>query len=298
MPSIRRILCATDFSDASSPAWDFAVRLARAVGARIHLVHVVPFVPLPIEGAIDPQTYERLLEDDRRAAVEQLEALGRRAQPGVPVDPHVEDGPAAPRILEVMERENADLLVVGTHGRRGLDRLLLGSVAEHVVQLARHPVVTVRPTPSAADGAGLRSILFPTDFSDIARRAWPWVEELARATGASVELLHVVHEVRTEREVDPAIITRAAELIRQDARQRAKTFVASSGLPASRVVVHLASGVEADQIVHLAAARRVELVAMGTHGRTGLLRLGLGSVTRRVLHHAPCPVLTVGPEVP
>jgi nucleotide-binding universal stress UspA family protein len=145
MPSIRRILCATDFSDASAPALAFAVRLARSTKARLSLLHVVPFVPLPIEGAIDAQTYQQLLDDDRRDAVQRMEALARDGAAGVPVDVHVEDGPPAPRILEVAERDGADLVVVGTHGRTGLDRLLLGSVAEHVVQLARQPVITVRP---------------------------------------------------------------------------------------------------------------------------------------------------------
>jgi nucleotide-binding universal stress UspA family protein len=298
MSSIRRILCATDFSEASTPAWSFAIRLARATSARLSLLHVVPFVPLPIEGAIDAQTYQQLLEDDRRDALQKLEALVRERAGGVAADVRVEDGPPAPRILDVAERDGADLVVVGTHGRAGLDRLLLGSVAEHVVQLARRPVVTVRPGSAGVEGSGLGRILFPTDFSDTAQQAWPWVRALADATGAAVELLHVVRAVVTDQAVDPAILARAAELIRQDAHRQADAFIAGCGLPAGRVVVHVASGVEAEQIAHFAAARRVDLVAMGTHGRTGLVRLALGSVTRRVLHQATCPVLTVGPEVP
>ena len=298
MPVLRRILCATDLSSASAPAWNFAQRLARPSGARLILLHVVPFVPVPIEGAIDAETYQRLVEDDRQNALEELDRLSRSVADGAGADVRVEEGPPAPRILEAAEREGADLIVVGTHGRTGLDRLLVGSVAEHVVHLATRPVVTVRPTAGGEPSGSLTRILYPTDFSETAERAWPWVKVLAEATGASVELLHVVREVVTDREVDPAILARAAELIRQDARRTADAFVERSGLPASRVTIHLAGGVEADQISHFAAARHADLVVMGTHGRTGFLRLALGSVARRVLHHAPCPVLTVGPAVP
>jgi nucleotide-binding universal stress UspA family protein len=297
MPTLRRILCATDLSPASAPAWGFARRLARGAGARLTLFHVVPFVPIPIEGAIDAETYQRLLEDERKDALDRLAVLVQEAS-GVSVDVRVEEGPPAPRILEAAEQDATDLVVVGTHGRTGLDRLLLGSVAEHIVHLAKTPVVTVRAVAGWTPSGELTRLLYPTDFSETAERAWPWVRLLAEATGASVDLLHVVREVVSDREVDPAILARAAELIRQDARQRADAFIAKSGLPAARVTVHLADGVEADQIAHVAAARRADLVVMGTHGRTGFLRLALGSVARRVLHHAPCPVLTVGPEVP
>ena len=89
----------------------------------------------------------------------------------------------------------------------------------------------------------------------------------------------------------------SAEAIREDAQKSADQFLAICGFPRDRIHVHLAHGVEADQIAHLAQARGADLIVMGTHGRTGLLRLALGSVTRRVLHAAPRPVLTVGPGI-
>ena len=300
MATPRLILCATDLSPASMPAWAFTQRLARATRARLGLVHVVPWIPVPLEGAFDAATYQRLIDEDRTAAREALDRLVRDAAGGAEgVSVHVEDGPPAARIVEVAERERADLVVVGTHGRTGLNRLLVGSVAEQVLQLAKTPVVTARPLPASPElpTPGLSRILYPTDFSPAARRAWPWARTLAEATGASVDVLHVMLDVVPDRHVDPAFLVQAEKAIREDAQRSADQFLAGCGLASDRVSAHLVHGVEAEQITHWAAARGADLIVMGTHGRTGVLRLALGSVARRVLHAAPCPVLTVGPEV-
>jgi len=139
--------------------------------------------------------------------------------------------------------------------------------------------------------------MFPTAFSDAARRAWPWARALAEATGAEVDLLHVLLEAAPDKHLDPAFLARVAAAIREDAQKSADRFLADCGLPRDRIHLLLVHGVETDQIVHWAQARSADLIVMGTHGRTGLLRLTLGSVARRVLHTAPCPVLTVGPQV-
>jgi nucleotide-binding universal stress UspA family protein len=297
--SVKRIVCATDFSAASGPAWGFAQRLALATKAELTLVHVVPWLPIPAEGGFDPNTYQRLIDEGRAEAQSELDGLARGAAPlGLRVTVRVQEGPAATRILAVAEDERADLLVVGTHGRTGLNRLLVGSVAEQLVQLSRRPVVTVRPLPlsEATRTRPVTRILYPTDFSTAAGHAWPWVRTLAEVTGADVELVHVMLAVVPDRHVDPTFLARASEVIRQDAEKSVEHFVASCGFPRERIHVHLVHGVEADQIVHIALARLADLIVMGTHGRTGLLRLALGSVTRRVVHSAPCPVLTIGPQ--
>jgi nucleotide-binding universal stress UspA family protein len=298
MPTLERLLCATDLSPASGPAVEFAQRLAVASRAELLLVNVVPPMPVPLEGGFDPGTYERLVQEAQDYARSRLDQLAERArQRGLSVAVHLEDGVAAPRILEAAERERADVLVLGTHGRTGLNRLLVGSVAEHVVQLATRPVITVRPQLAAGPGPDrpFDRILYPTDFSPAAHRAWPWVQALAERTGAQVDVLHVVLEVVPDRHLDPAFLAQAAARIRKDAEESMERFVAGCGLPRGRVRPQLGQGVEADAIVRAGAG--VDLIAMGTHGRTGFLRLALGSVTRRVLHDAPCPVLTVGPQV-
>lgn len=297
MTTVRRVLCATDLSPASDAAWAFARRLGRATGAELALVHVLPPIPIPLEAGFDAATYQRLAEADRGSATTRLEEL--QAAAGLRVTTRVVDGPPAPRILEMAADWGADVAVVGTHGRTGLDRLLLGSVAEQVVHLARCPVVTVRSAaPPPAPEGPIRRLVYPTDFSPAARRAWPWGRALAEATGASVDVVHVLLDVVPDRHVDPAFLARAAAAIRAEAQGHADQFVAGCGLPRDRVSVHLLHGVETDQIVHWAQSRAADLIVMGTHGRTGVLRLALGSVARRVLHAAPCAVMTVGPETP
>jgi nucleotide-binding universal stress UspA family protein len=300
MTTLRRILCATDLSSASGPAWGFAQRLALATKADLLLLNVVPWLPVPLEGAFDPQTYQRLTDEGREEALTELDRLAHGdVDPSLRIVVRVEDGPAASRILAIAELEGADVVVLGTHGRTGLNRLFVGSVAEQVVQLAKCPVVTVRPLPEpeGRPARPLARLLYPTDFSPASRRAWPWARAIAEASGADVELVHVMIEVVPDRHMDPAMLARAAAAIREDAQRSADEFVADCGLPRERVAVHLAHGVEAEQVVHRAQARGADLIVMGTHGRTGLVRLALGSVTRRVLHTAPCAVLTVGPHV-
>jgi nucleotide-binding universal stress UspA family protein len=298
MAAITRILYATDFSSFSAPAWEFARRLAGATGARLVVVHAVPWIPVPIEGAFDARTYQRLVEESRAEALAELQRLAAAAG-SLRVEVRVEDGPAPTALLAAAEREGADLLVVGTHGRTGLNRLLVGSVAEHVIELATRPVVTVRPlsTPPGAVDRPIRRVVYPTDFSPPSRKAWPWVRRLAEATGAEVDLVHVLATPVPDRHVDPALLARAAEAIRAEAEQSVRAFLDGCGLARERVHVHLAHGEETGAIVHRADALRADLIVIGTHGRTGVLRLALGSVARRILHAAPCPVLTVGAHV-
>jgi nucleotide-binding universal stress UspA family protein len=298
MPALQRILCATDLSPASDPAWHFAQRLAAAAKTELRLLHVVPLVPLPFDGGIDPNTYVRLIEAGRAEATatcERLAAAARRQ--GLDVLIRITEGHAATRILEAIG-EDVDVVVLGTHGRTGLNRLLVGSVAEHVVQASVRPVVTVRPLPPSPDPAALpiRRLLYPSDFSPASTRAWPWVKKIATATGAEVDLLHVLLEVVPDRHLYPAFQTAAAEAIRKDAERNAEKFLDTCGLPLEKVQLHLVHGIESEQIAEWAARRDADLIVLGTHGRTGILRLALGSVARRVLHTAPCPVLTVGPE--
>jgi nucleotide-binding universal stress UspA family protein len=296
MTIIRRIVCATDLSPASAPAWAFAQRLAWATAAETTLLHVLPLIPIPMEAGLDAATYQRLADEDREAARARLDELVAAA-PGLRLVTRFADGPPAQRILEFAAGWPADLVVVGTHGRTGLNRLLLGSVAEQVVQLARCPVATARPLPAApAPEVPIRRIVYPTDFSPASRRAWPWALALAERTGAAVDVVHVLLEVVPDRHVDPTFLARTAAAIRAEAQKSVDEFLATCGLARDRVSIHLAHGVESEQVVHWAHARAADVIVMGTHGRTGLLRLALGSVARRVLHAAPCPVLTVGPE--
>ncbi len=146
MAHFRRIVCASDFSRASSRAFVTAVAMAKAHRARLTLLHVIePVMPIIPEQYIASTTWEQVDAGTRRWATGQLARLAEKAKKkGVRVATRLIEGFVADEIARVARSERADLLVVGTHGRRGISRLVLGSVAERVVAIAHCPVVTCR----------------------------------------------------------------------------------------------------------------------------------------------------------
>jgi nucleotide-binding universal stress UspA family protein len=159
MAAIRRILYATDLSAASRPAFARALDLARTNRAELIVLHVTaPPILYSPDGYALPRTYELLASDMRAAAKQHLDRLVAKAKGrGVRARSLVVDGVAADRIAKAARSARADLLVIGTHGRTGLARLFLGSVASRVIATAPCPVLSVRPgTRSAAGVAGAR----------------------------------------------------------------------------------------------------------------------------------------------
>ena len=145
MKSFRRILVATDFSSASMGAFEQAVRLAKNTGAQLLIANAFPEYGPPEIGYAPASGYEQWRQDVQAAADRKLDPLVDRARrEGLAVRPLVLAGAPAEAILEAARREDADLIVLGTHGRRGAERFVLGSVASRVVSAAECPVITVR----------------------------------------------------------------------------------------------------------------------------------------------------------
>jgi nucleotide-binding universal stress UspA family protein len=150
---VKRILCATDFSDASEAAIAEAQKLAAALGAEMVLLHVASEAPQWSETVYTPAV-RHVFESQRAWAAAGLNAwVVVLAGSGVPARTLVRTGVAWEEILRVAREEQAELIVIGTHGSTGLNRLLLGSVAERVVRQARCPVLTVRPPGPVQKGA-------------------------------------------------------------------------------------------------------------------------------------------------
>jgi nucleotide-binding universal stress UspA family protein len=294
---IHRIACATDFSAASEGAWDEARLLGRLLDAEIVVVHAIPPPPtVPLEPYLPPAIYEDLLAGARREAEGGFDRLlGSIRGSGLKVRIRQEHGPPAARILHAVAEEAADLLVVGTHGRTGLDRLLLGSVADRLVRQAACPVLTVRAGLPAPPGQAIRRICYATDFSPTARAAWGWAVALATATGAEVDLVHVTLEPVPDRHLAAETMERMTALLHEQARREVERFLERSPLPRARVHVHLLPGVPGELIVGRARQHAADLIVMGTHGWSGLTRWMLGSAAHHVIQAAPCPVLTVSP---
>jgi nucleotide-binding universal stress UspA family protein len=293
---IHRILCATDLSPASRAAWSEAQLLGRLLGAEVVLLHVVAPPTLPAEGYLPPAVYQQVVDGGRQSAVEELARLVESVTGPKPnVQPRIEDGPAAPTILEIAAREAVDLLVVGTHGRTGLPRIVLGSVADRLVRQATCPVLIARSAPDASPRGRIARICFAADFSPSAEAAWRWVVTLATAAGAEVDLVHVLFEPVAAPHMPPEAVEQMAQLLRDQGLAAAEGFLERSSLPRERVHVVLPTGAPGTQIVRRAQERQADLIVLGTHGWSGLVRWMLGSVAHHVIQTAPCPVLTVGP---
>jgi universal stress protein A len=145
----RRILVATDFAESAEQAFACAVQLARRHGSELMLLHV--YIDLPAYPEITAGQVEAIYEEQRGWIEAALERRARRARgEGLLARALLRTGPAASTIAQTAKEESADLVVVGTHGRAGLDRLILGSVAERVVRLAPCPVLVIKSTDSAA----------------------------------------------------------------------------------------------------------------------------------------------------
>ncbi len=298
MITIRRILFPTDFSPCADQALDHALALARQYQAEVHLFHAIvlheddPHQPahhLPDVDTLRARLRE-LAEADMGAALaaHQGEDLKVKTAQSFCVA-------AAPAILEYAASKRIDLIVMGTHGRRGLGHLFLGSVAEEVVRHAPCPVLTVREKAKVRKPRPLRHILVPVDYSRHALLALRHALALAQPTQAQVHLLHVVEEA-----VHPAFYATGKTSIfdfvpdiRRRSLQAMKELVAKAKGPDTKTTFHVVEGRAAVEIVKWAESHPVDLMVIATHGLTGLEHLLLGSVTERVVRTAPCPVLTV-----
>lgn len=286
------ILVPTDGSDHAVRAAEHGRSLARAFDATVHVLNVVDVqaaAGLFDAGGVDEEFVERL-EAEGEAAIEDVEAVVgadgtlrtavRRGKPGG-------------TILDYAEETDADLLAMGTHGRTGVRRYVAGSVTEHVVRHATAPVLTVRATDRSVVEGDYDDVLVPTDGSDPATAAVDHALAVAEATGARVHALNVVDvgALATDPEYTvPADVVNSLEAQGEKATDAIATRAQEAGLD---TVTAVHEGFPASSIVEYADENDVDLVAMGTTGRTGLSRYLLGSTAERVLRHAEMPVLAV-----
>ncbi|MEW6544760.1 MAG: universal stress protein [Nitrospirota bacterium] len=287
----KEILFATDFSDCAARAERYAYLLAKAGGAGLTVLHVLETPPgMDMEYAVN----RLYLESLQKETDEGLEALrSRAAQAGLAVKVERATGIPSQRIAELAGKIHADLLVLGTRGRTGLEHVLLGSTAERTVVGAPCPVLTVRSAEAkAGDSPAITRILAPVDFSDCSLEALEYAVQVSRLFHAPLALLHVMEPVAygldftllaagEARKTREALETRLAELALPLVR---------NGLTVRRLV---RGGMPADSILDTINQDSYDLVVMGTHGRRGLSHVVSGSVAERVLRRASCPVLTV-----
>ncbi|HEY1307673.1 MAG TPA: universal stress protein [Vicinamibacterales bacterium] len=297
MIEFTRILSPVDFSESSTRALAHAVALARWYQSQLTVLHVVPtFEPMQVRGDLGqpvhiaaPLTREEVVAELRR----QLEVVGV-----VPDARFVaQAGDASSTIVDQATTGRADLVVMGTHGRRGFKRLLLGSVTETVLREAPCPVLTVPPDTRAdrSQVVTFKRILCAMDFSPAALQAFGFALNLARQADGAVTLLHVVEWLAEEqpRTFGRFDLQEFRQQMIGDAEQRLHTLVEGESQTWSAIKEVILFGRPHREVLRAADADSVDLIVMGAQGRGGVDLALFGSTTQQVVRGAQCPVMTV-----
>jgi nucleotide-binding universal stress UspA family protein len=301
LPTIRRILCPTDLSEASAHAIEQATALARWYKARITAQYVyTPFVaPIPTL----PTSVESISQTEiHQAYTETMASFREAVAEGIAVDVTVDVGRPETEILNCAMRLPADLIVMGTHGASGFEHLVLGSVTEKVLRKASCPVLTVPPRAHVTSALPFTRLLCAVDFSEasiaalqlacsIAQQSsvpltivnvleWPWKEPPAPSfEELPSEQAAALAEYR--RYLEAGAMKRLDTLVPEDVRARC----------APRSVIR--HGKPYVEILRLAEEERADLIVVGVHGRKVIDIALLGSTTNQVVRRATCPVLTL-----
>jgi nucleotide-binding universal stress UspA family protein len=297
MIEFKRILCPVDFSDSSIRALAHADALARWYEAQLTVLHVVPtFEPIQVQAELGVPV-QIVNPMPREEVVRQMRPFLERAGVSSEAQLIAEAGDPRTTIVDQALTTRADLIVIGTHGRRGFTRLLLGSVAETVLHEAPCPVMTVSPHTEAAasDVVTFKRILCPIDFSPSALLALGFALDLARQAGGLVTLLHVVEWLAEEEPRTSAHfnVPEVRGYMVDDARQRLRSLVAEESRVWCEIDDVIVSGRAHREILRAAEAREADLIVMGSQGRGGVGLALFGSTTQQVVRSAACPVLTV-----
>jgi nucleotide-binding universal stress UspA family protein len=267
-----------------------AEQWCRALGGHLVLARVLPFPiePLAAMGNYVPsEIYQQLANDQRRAAQDYLKPLVERLETqGLSAEVCLQDGQPATTLIDIAKRLPADLIVMTTHGRTGLARFALGSVADRLVRGGEMPVLLLRPFAPPADPSTLLRALIPLDGTPFSERALDLACRLAGSVLSEMTLLRVV---------DPRDGSHAVQETRWHLDMVRNRLLERIGNNVCTVHILVRTGSAADAILACASQGR-DLVLMATHGSAGVGRWVVGTVTDRVLHGGQTPLLLVHPS--
>ncbi len=294
MLEIKLILCPVDFSEFSIRAYHHAVSLAEHYRAKLVAMHVVELSRYPFADYVastgDYGEFCRALGEGGQEQLRQF--VKKHARKEIHPELVVHEGTAPDCILSVAQEQKADLIVMGTHGRRGYDRLVLGSATNRVMRRAPCPVVAVCKPPHESMAADketayahrLSRIVFCTDFSENSERALEYAISATEEYDAELTLLHVVEVAPAAGVSKNAVATATLQLDRLIPPERGKAVK-------TKTMVRV--GKPYQQIIEVAEETCTDLVVMGVRGRGALDLAVFGSTTYRVLQLGPSPVMAV-----
>jgi nucleotide-binding universal stress UspA family protein len=298
--SVKNVLFATDFSGTSEAALPYATAICRRFGSTLHAAHVLSDASLlAMTGGVDYVSMATIFDDAQQEAKEKLEHMAVQFE-GIPHRNHVRHGFIWKNLEEIIAENEVDLIVVGTHGRTGLGKLLLGSVAEEILRHAPCPVLTVGPKvagraklpafPTAGRDLApveleVRQVVFATNFAENSAAIAQAAMALARAFRARLTLMHVFE--------DYTRVGKRPQLIEEGARCLQELLPKDTGLQYTPETV-LEFGSAAERILKAASEREADLIVLGARpaGQAGSTHLPW-TTAHQVIAHAPCPVLTI-----
>lgn len=288
---IQHILCPVDFSEFSEAAYQYASSLAQHYRAKLVVQHVVEiWRHTSTSFSATANLYDRYCQEMLSEGEERLrEFVKTTARPeSVPECVARQGGFASDCILSFANDQAVDLIVMGTHGRRGFDRFMLGSVTERVLREAHCPVLAVHKLTRKLDPAepfDLRRVLFCTDFSEDSNRALEYALSLTAEYDSELILVHVLESF-------PAY-GGTKESLKKKINEDLAKLVAAQRNEGRRIATTVRMGRAYREITQLASETEVDLVIMAVRGRNALDRAVFGSTTYRVIQLGNCPVLAV-----
>jgi len=287
--AIERILCPVDFSEFSVLAFSYASSLAQHFRAKLFALNVVELGQYPsADFAANADAYDEFCATLLCQGEARLRAF-IQSHRQYDVDPQCicSKGMAADAILCFAKQKAVNLIVMGTHGYRGFERLMLGSATEKVLRMAQCPVLAVpelhRESAASKDVVDLRRIVACTDFSEYSEGALHHAIFVAEEYKADLTLVHVLEDVST-----PGCVEDTAT-----AYKRLDELISAQGKLEIKITTAVRMGRAYREICRLARDNRSELVIMAVHGGNSLDRAIFGSTTYRVIQSGSCPVLTI-----
>jgi nucleotide-binding universal stress UspA family protein len=285
--ALKNILFATDFSVAEDAAVPFATQIAKRYGAKVYGVHVNSVIDYT---AITPGAWEAMAEAAEKERIEDTQTLHKQLH-GIEHEVLVAEGNTWDVVSGLIREKHIDLVVVGTRGRTGLGKVLLGSVAEQILRQAPCPVLTVGPhvTLEPEKAAEMHEILYATDLAAEFPAAAPYAISLAQENQAHVTLLHVIPGPKTGDLMQPVQVAGSLE-------RKLRQFVPQEDELWCEPVCLVEQGEPTEKILEVAMRRNADLIVLGARPAKGLLgaasHLNAGTV-HKVVSQAKCPVLTV-----
>jgi nucleotide-binding universal stress UspA family protein len=287
--SIHHVLFATDFSSATAAPFSYAVAIANRYQSRLVVAHVVSLDSVEL---LDDEQARTLIDNTCNEAARRIaELLGPLNLPRDRYEIVIAEGEIYEALVEIIRRHQIDIAVLGTHGRRAFKKLMMGSVAEEVFRMAPCPVLTVGLTAAPAAPGGLKSILYPFEYTPDSTSASRYAVSLAERYGSTLTVMNVVEDTPGSANV--------AGQYTEDHEHWLKNHVPQASEVRNRIRFETGFGPAADSILDFAEKAGVDLIVMPVRRLDPLIAAHLpkSDTAYELVSRATCPVLTIGPEL-